>query len=154
MPDIKREFKGKEIKLPSLSEQERILEQVAERPASEIEIGAKPSPVQSESAPSTKLAISQAKPSVTPLQSKIENILQEDLVELYCELSPADQQKFKLTGEETASKISQLLTAVKVKVQEIIKLLIDWLKFLPGVNKYFIEQEAKIKADKILRLKK
>jgi len=30
---------------------------------------------------------------------------------------------------------------------------LDWLKILPGVNKFFLEQEAKIKTDKILALK-
>ncbi|MFA4937348.1 MAG: hypothetical protein WC575_03620 [Patescibacteria group bacterium] len=153
MIDIKREFKGREVISPSIREQERISEQVAEQPVSETEIGVRHTPVQVESATPITPVITSPKLAVPPLQSKIENILQEDLAELYRELSPADQQKFKVKGEQTASQISALIQVVKVKVQEIIKLLIDWLKILPGINKYFIEQEAKIKADKILKLK-
>jgi len=29
----------------------------------------------------------------------------------------------------------------------------NWLKLIPGVNKFFLEQEAKIKTDEVLKLK-
>ncbi|MFH1112096.1 MAG: hypothetical protein V1712_03470 [Patescibacteria group bacterium] len=154
MPDIKKEFKGREVISPSQLELERIQEKVAEYPAVESEAGIKPTPIQLEPLAPIKSPVVDLKPAVTPLQSKIEDILQEDLVDLYRELSSEDKQRFKIKGEATASKISQLLAAVKIRVQEIVKLLIEWLKVLPGVNKYFIEQEAKIKADKILKLKR
>ena len=56
-------------------------------------------------------------------------------------------------GEETASKIAQLLEAAKVKTRKIFDLIVKWLRIIPGINRFFLEQEAKIKADKILRLK-
>jgi hypothetical protein len=31
---------------------------------------------------------------------------------------------------------------------------LQWLKLLPGVNRFFLEQEAKIKTDRIIHLKK
>ena len=36
--------------------------------------------------------------------------------------------------------------------RKILKLIRSWLKLIPGVNKFFLEQEAKIKTDKIVDL--
>lgn len=88
----------------------------------------------------------------SPELAKIETILSEHLDELYMQMTPAQQMQFKQKGEETASKIEKLLLDVKVKIKEVLILLREWLKVIPGVNKFFIEQEAKIKADRILNL--
>lgn len=85
---------------------------------------------------------------------KIEKLMEDGLEDAYKELTPIQQQEFKIKGEETAWKISHILKRTKVKIKEIFKLLLEWLKLLPGVNKFFLEQEAKIKADKIISLKK
>jgi hypothetical protein len=87
------------------------------------------------------------------LTIKVEKIMEEGLKDAYRELTPVQRQEFKIKGEETAFKIRQLLRSTRVKVKSIFKLLIEWLKLLPGVNRFFLEQEAKIKADKILALK-
>jgi len=84
----------------------------------------------------------------------IELILQEDIGYLYSELSPPDKEIFKQKGEMTATKIRMLLNEATEKVWQIFKLIVEWLKYLPGVNRSFIEQEAKIKTDKIVRLNK
>lgn len=81
---------------------------------------------------------------------RIESILEEGLGELYAGMTPERQVEFKRVGEETASKIASLLLEAKVHVKKIIDLIRNWLKLIPGVNKYFLEQEAKIKADKII----
>ena len=97
-----------------------------------------------------------ALPPVAPekIQLKdIERILSEDLEEIYGQLPPAKQQEFKLAGEATARKIKELLERTKVKVKKIAKLVWRWLKIIPGVNKFFLEKESKIKTDNILRLK-
>jgi len=83
----------------------------------------------------------------------IENVLAEDLEDVYFQMSPAQQAEFKRTGEETASKISVLLKQTKVKVRKVLELITKWLKMVPGLNRFFLEQEAKIKTDKILDLK-
>lgn len=85
---------------------------------------------------------------------KIEKILEEGLEDAYRELSPAEQQEFKIKGEETAWEIKQAVQKAKVRVKEIFLLIVKWLSMLPGVNNFFAEQEAKIKADKIISLKK
>ena len=95
-------------------------------------------------------------PAVDPMAQKykrIEQILEEDLGEIYNNLSPQEQKLFKIKGEETARSIFQLVyRKTKVKVKKIIKLIKEWLKTIPGINKFFLEQEAKIKADKIVEL--
>lgn len=84
---------------------------------------------------------------------QIEKVLEEDLGEIYNNLTPQDQKIFKTKGEETARSIFQLVYhKTKVKVKKIIKLIRNWLKAVPGINKFFLEQEAKIKADKIAAL--
>jgi len=84
---------------------------------------------------------------------KIENILSENLDELFMQMTPQQQMQFKEKGEETATKIEALLQETKVRVKEIINLIKDWLKIIPGVNKFFLEQEAKIKTDRLLNIR-
>ncbi len=85
---------------------------------------------------------------------KIEKIMEEGLGEAFTRLSPVAQQEFKLKGEETARSLRELLKTTHVKVKKIFRLLLEWLKILPGLNRFFLEQEAKIKADKIIALHK
>lgn len=87
-------------------------------------------------------------------QKQIEKILATGLEDIYLSLTPERQKKFKQVGEETAAKINRLLAKAKVNLGAIIKLIRKWLSLIPGVNKYFLEQEAKIRADEIIRLRK
>lgn len=84
----------------------------------------------------------------------IDDILSAGLHEMFLQMSPVKQKEFKQVGEETVVKIVGLLDKTKVKIDKIIDLIRKWLKIIPGVNKFFLEQEAKIKADRILKLKK
>ena len=83
---------------------------------------------------------------------KIEKIMEEGLNDSYQRLSPVAKQEFKLKGEQAASQIRELLKSTHVKVKKILRLILDWLKILPGINHFFLEQEAKIKTDKIITL--
>ena len=85
---------------------------------------------------------------------KVEKLLAEGLEDTYANLSPIAQQEFRLKGEQTASAIREMLHATKVKAKKIFQLILEWLSLLPNVNKFFLEQEAKIKTDRILELKK
>lgn len=84
---------------------------------------------------------------------QVEKILAEGLEEIYKTLPPAEQQRFRIEGEKAAQEVASLMGQVKVRVQQIITIIRKWLSVLPGVNKYFIEQEAKIKAQRILLLR-
>ena len=94
-------------------------------------------------------------PSIkSPELIQIENILEEDLHKAFRTMDQAMQMRFKQEGEKTASKIEQVLHQAKVKVKEILGLIRNWLRIIPGTNKFFVEQETKIKGDKIMALKK
>jgi len=84
---------------------------------------------------------------------EIDNILAEGLHEVFLKMDPQKQKEFKEKGEETVMKINKLLDKTKVKISQIIDLIKKWLHVIPGVNKFFLEQEAKIKADRIMRIK-
>lgn len=81
---------------------------------------------------------------------EIEDILGEGLEDVYLGM-PADKQKeFKEEGEKIASRVVIILRAVKVKSAKIYQVIRKWLKIIPGINKFFLTQEAKIKTDKII----
>lgn len=79
----------------------------------------------------------------------VESILAEGLDETFMHLSPAQQLEFKKTGEATAQKILDALRKHATRIKDVVRLIVAWLKTLPGINRFFLEQEAKIKADKI-----
>lgn len=105
---------------------------------------------QKEQPKKAKPIIPQVKDEMT---QKIEKIMEEDLKDAFLELTPVQKQEFKIKGDEVLGKIRLLMNKTKINIKKIIKLLLSWLKILPGINKFFLEQEAKIKADKILALK-
>ena len=82
----------------------------------------------------------------------IEDILEEDLEEAYWQLPPSMREQFKKRGEDTAKKIERLVRAVRLNILKVLRLLQKWLSLIPHVNTFFLEQEAKIKADKIVAL--
>lgn len=89
----------------------------------------------------------------TELEREIENILSEDLEAIFWNLPEPEREVFKAKGEETASSIRTLLSETTIRIQEIFRLITEWLKTLPGVNSIFVEQEAKNKTDRILKLR-
>lgn len=90
----------------------------------------------------------------TETRRKIEKILSENLVDIFRAMDVNQKTLFKQKGEETASAIELLIQTAKATAKKIIQLISNWLKLIPGVNKYFLEQETKIKSDKILELTK
>ncbi len=109
-----------------------------------------------EDMPAAPVVLPVAEPTapVDPTIRSIELILSEDMMEQFKAMSPADQAKFKAKGEETVSKLAELMRKTAVKAKEVLKLIAGWLRFIPHVNKYFLEQESKIKTDKIMDLYK
>lgn len=88
------------------------------------------------------------------LAKEIEDILESGLEDLYMKMPKDKQIQFRQKGEDVSNKIATLLQGVKVKTSKILSLIMSWLSIIPGVNKFFIRQEAKIKTDKIITLKK
>ncbi len=113
---------------------------------------------------STKEAIATTKTKAAPKDDKvktaktqnqveIEKIMSEGLEDLYTDLPENRKAEFRVKGEETANNIEKILDSAKVQFGKIVGLIKKWLSMLPGVNKYFLEQESKIKADRIIDYK-
>ncbi len=82
---------------------------------------------------------------------KIEAILEDDLDELYFKMDETHRRIFKEEGEKTAYQIERVITIGKAVTFKILELIKQWLSLIPGMNKFFIIQEAKIKTDKIIK---
>lgn len=84
---------------------------------------------------------------------EIEQIMEEDLEETYQKMTPAQKAVFRKEGEKTAAEIESMLHKVKFKSKKVFKLIFSWLRVVPGLSKYFLKQEAKIKTDEVTHLK-
>ncbi len=84
----------------------------------------------------------------------IEHILEENMSSFFKTLNKSQQLEFKETGEKAAMSIKAIIHRGAYKIKDIVSLITRWLRSLPGINKFFLEQEAKIKADKIIDLYK
>lgn len=84
---------------------------------------------------------------------RIEQVMEERLQSVFHEMSPNVKVVFKQKGEQTASEIEVLMHKVKIQSKKIFHLLFAWLRIIPGVNQYFLEQEAKLKTDELLQMK-
>lgn len=96
-------------------------------------------------------AIPQVRDEIT---LEVEQILEEGLGDAFRALTPVQQQEFKIKGEEVAYGIRSMFSRPKLKIRSLFSLILEWLKMLPGINRFFLQQEAKIKVDKIVALHK
>lgn len=86
------------------------------------------------------------------LSSKIEKVLEENIGEAYQLLSPSGKQAFKIKGEKTTAMVKEMIESGHAKARKIFSLVLEWLRLLPGVNRFFLEQEAKIKTDRLMKI--
>lgn len=87
------------------------------------------------------------------IHRQVEDVLSTGMENVFLSLDAALQRDFKLKGEETSNKITLILMQTKIKVSTITKLILEWLRIIPKINKHYLEQEAKIKTDNILKIK-
>lgn len=83
------------------------------------------------------------------LLEKVESVMSRGLMDVYKEMSADKQAVFKTAGEEAAKRIREMLASGKPRRYTTMKLLGTWLKTIPKVNRYFLEQEVKLKTDDI-----
>ncbi|MBP7134216.1 hypothetical protein KBA73_03290 [Patescibacteria group bacterium] len=81
---------------------------------------------------------------------EVERILEDGLGEFVTTLPDAPRERFMTLGRQVAAQIAQMVRGYKVKVREVVHLIREWLLVIPGVNTFFLEQEAKLKTDRIL----
>ena len=129
---------------------------IVTKPEAKVEqpIVAKPEAVKEQVAEVNIIPSASLPAPVVSTQSKveedIEGILAKGLDKVFLSMDAGTQQEFKKKGEETSQAIVILLQKAKLRVKKIINLIVSWLKIIPQVNKYYIEQEAKIKTEEIL----
>src|SRR3989304_5206284 len=112
---------------------------------------------ESEGVPHAAEALPQAVVAVLPIQKsplllEIESIMEENLREIYQNMPDELKLRFNSEGEKTAGEINNLMQSLKATTKKLIEALKKWLLIIPGINKFFLEQEAKIKADKIMAI--
>ncbi|MEK7102771.1 MAG: hypothetical protein AAB870_00290 [Patescibacteria group bacterium] len=158
MPDIARPLVEVIPSMPEVIPRPEVIEHNKETASEEIQTIETSAAPQKEVAipeiPSTTASTSLVAPMVkSPVRRDIEKVLEEDLKFLYSELSSERKIMFRQQGELTASRIEYLMGQATMKIGYIVQLIRRWLSLLPGVNFYYLEQESKIKAEKILFLK-
>lgn len=121
--------------------------------------------VVSEKKENKDVSLEEVSNSSTPLESvavsssvkdettkSVEGVLEDGLEDTYKNLSPDVQKKFRSEGEKVTNEIAEMVRKTNVKAQKVLKLIREWLKVIPHINRYFLDQEAKIKTDKIMHL--
>ena len=82
-------------------------------------------------------------------QLEIESILEKDMLDIYNTLPPDAKPMFKKQGEKTALDIAAMIKSGKFNAEQVFEDIDMWLKIIPGTNRHFLEQEAKLRTDQI-----
>lgn len=85
---------------------------------------------------------------------EVERILEAELGEYVDTLTPDEKDRFLRKGKEVSAVLADMVRNLRVHVKRALQLIRDWLMTLPGMNKFFLEQEAKIKTDRLLELER
>lgn len=85
---------------------------------------------------------------------QLEKILEDGLGEYVAAMPEEARVRFLYKGQETANAITAMVRSLHIQAKKVVELIRSWLLTIPGVNKFFLEQEAKIKTDKVLELER
>ena len=153
MPNVKKNLTEME-KLPLVEAPVTPEAQGAQEPIVSPEREAKPETAEATPPAASAITAPQAPTvSLKPQQlQKIESVLEEDLKDLYAQMSQDQRRLFREEGERTARAIDTLVSTAKAAAKRILFLIQRWLRIIPGINRWFLEQEAKIKTDKIMAI--
>ena len=136
------------IEIPHISEQQ---EKNQENKSEEIN-KEKESQKEGELGQGNIIASSNKKQTQSEREKAIEKILENDMDDIYLGMQPEEREEFKTVGEKTAIQINQMMENGKLKFKKVIELIKKWLLVVSGMNVFFLEQEAKLKADEIIKL--
>ena len=123
----------------------------AETPEREAQPERQPAAVERQPAAAAAPA-APVRPQKDPELMRVERTLEDGLGDIYVAMPKAARQRFKLKGEAVAVTLRTMIASAKISAKKVLALIRDWLKMIPGVNRYFLEQEAKLKTDRILEL--
>ena len=83
-------------------------------------------------------------------RKQVEIILQNDLKDIFQLMNDSEKEAFKQEGIKVSTKIEEMIETLKIKARVVLNLVKNWLSMIPSVNKYFLEQESKLKTDEIM----
>lgn len=134
--------------LSSVEQDERVYEQLEQEAEREhfLEVENPVAPVVASSPGSSG---SRALPQ-DEITMHIEQILEEGLEKYFSHLPAEAQGPFRKKGQEVAGELAIMVRVFRLKVRRAVLLIRSWLMTIPGVNAFFLEQEAKIKTDRLL----
>lgn len=92
------------------------------------------------------------RPQKDPLFEAVEKVLEKDLKPLYDAMPSSKKELFRVRGERATQKIRDAVAAGKLNKYRTMKVLREWLNTIPQVNKYWIGQEVKNRADDLVDL--
>ncbi|MEY4744569.1 MAG: hypothetical protein RL272_514 [Candidatus Parcubacteria bacterium] len=121
--------------------------------------GAEARAVEAERQPAPPASVAAKRPEAPPeakdkYRVRVERALEQNLWDLYFALPQGVREKFKEEGETAAAALRAAIETKRVRPSTVLHAVNRWLKTIPKVNPYFLEQEAKIKTDKIMELVK
>ncbi len=87
---------------------------------------------------------------LTPLECEVDAVLEEGLVQVYETLPPEKKEHFQQQGRSLVKKIEEAIQKSNLKLKRLLQWIREWLKIIPHINRFFLEQELKIKSDKIM----
>lgn len=90
----------------------------------------------------------------TKTRQEIEAVLAEGLTEIYQTMTPQEQEQFRLKGEQAVQEIETMMSRLKATARKVLTIIRGWLSTIPRVNKFFLEQESKLKTDEIMKLQR
>ena len=116
----------------------------------------RPRPAEAEAAPAfsvpAALPAAPAAPAKDAYHQRVERVLEDGLEEIYLKLPKERRQAFRDEGERVSSQLRTMLDSARIRAKDVLKLIAGWLAMIPGVSRWFLEQEAKIKTDRIVQL--
>lgn len=133
----------------------------AERQARQEMVAEKKTEAFLEPAPTTVVAPQAGQPTDAPVVQdvvkddvtiEVEKILEYGLGDYIPDMPEEARERFLKKGGEVAAQLSVMVRTLNVQVSLVVGLIKEWLLTIPGVNRYYIEQEAKIKTDQIVEL--
>ncbi len=90
--------------------------------------------------------------SKDPVTLGVEAVLEEGIIDAYRTMPAAAKVRFRKEGERVTVLLAEMVRSLKVNASKALSLISGWLKLIPGVNKYFLIQESKLKTDHVMRL--
>lgn len=84
--------------------------------------------------------------------TEVEKIVEDGLGPFVETMEPNAKERFLKKGREITAIIAGMVRSMHIKTKDVFRLLKEWLLTIPGVNKFFLEQEVKIKTDRIVEL--